>query len=121
MVWMARRLRVPDSEANRHEFGLIVGRLAPQGSGYPVMRAVALMALRSHMLAAVAFGPCKHGEHTYARQLWGEIPDNSLTIVDRGFQASNVLHPLAATPERSSENPVSILQNAKGNRPGAPK
>jgi hypothetical protein len=87
-------LRVPDSEANRHEFGLIVGRLAPEGSGYPVMRAVALMALRSHMLAAVAFGPCKHGEHTYARQLWGEIPDDSLTIVDRGFQASNVLHPL---------------------------
>jgi dTDP-4-amino-4,6-dideoxygalactose transaminase len=39
----------------------------PEGSGYPVMRAVALMALRSHMLAAVAFGPCKHGEHTYAR------------------------------------------------------
>jgi len=52
------------------------------------------MALRSHMLAAVAFGPCKHGEHTYARQLWDEIPDNSLTIVDRGFQASNVLHRL---------------------------
>lgn len=41
------------------------------------MRAVALMALRSHMLAAVAFGPCKHGEHNYARQLrqdlWGVL------------------------------------------------
>ncbi|MGB8330284.1 MAG: hypothetical protein WCE62_09160 [Polyangiales bacterium] len=43
---------------------------------------------------AVAFGPCQQGEYTYARQLWGEIPDDSLTIVDRGFQASNVLHPL---------------------------
>ena len=52
------------------------------------------MALRSRMLAAVAFGPCKHGEHSYARQLWDDIPDDSLTIVDRGFQASNVLHPL---------------------------
>ena len=50
-------LRVPDSEANRHEFGLIVGRLAPEGSGYPLMRAVALMALHDERVNAYGCQP----------------------------------------------------------------
>ncbi len=89
-------LRVPDSQANRAHFGLPPGPRAVLGGGYPVVRAVALTALRSHMIRSVRFGPFTAGEHTYARELWGDIPDDSLTILDRGFQASNVLFPLHA-------------------------
>jgi hypothetical protein len=85
---------VPDSDANRAHFGLVRGRLAQEGSGYPLMGVVALMALRSHMLTAVRFGPWSQGEQNHARDLWDEIPDDSLTILDRGYQASNILEPL---------------------------
>jgi len=45
-------------------------------------------------LAAVSFGPYDIGEHGYAADLWPSVPDNSMTIVDKGFFASNVLVPL---------------------------
>jgi hypothetical protein len=80
-------LRVPDSPANRAHFG---GH--PAGghgeSAYPLARVVALMALRSHLLRAAAFGPHAAGEYTYAAPLWGAVPNDSLTIVDRGFLAA---------------------------------
>jgi hypothetical protein len=40
------------------------------------------MALRSHLLASVAFGPYEKGEYTYAAELWDRIPDDSLTLVE---------------------------------------
>jgi hypothetical protein len=81
-------LRVPDSPANRAHFG---GHPAGGGhgdSGYPLARVVTLMALRSHLLRAAAFGPHATGEYTYAGRLWGAVPNDSLTIVDRGFLAA---------------------------------
>jgi hypothetical protein len=87
-------LRVPDSDSNREHFGLQSSGRAPNGSGYPLVRAVTLMALRSHMIRAVRFGPFAAGEHHYARELWADIPDDTLTVLDRGFQAWNVLVPL---------------------------
>jgi len=85
-------LRVPDSERNRREFG---GPKSGRGeSGYPMIRVVGLMALRSHLLDDVSFGPCQPGQVTYAQQLWSSLPDDSLTIVDRGFFGANLLVPL---------------------------
>jgi hypothetical protein len=81
-------LRVPDSPENRAHFG---GHPAGGGhgdSGYPLVRVVALMELRSHLLRAAAFGPQAGGEYTYAAPLWAAVPDHSLTIVDRGFLAA---------------------------------
>jgi|GEM_PF-5120546 len=68
------------------------------------------------MLAAVVFGPCKHGEHTYARQLRDEIPDDSLTIVDRGFQASSVLKTdmLERNVPVRSQTPQGVRQELRG-------
>ena len=85
-------LRVPDSVENRAHFGSAKWRTE---SGYPMTRAVALMAVRSHLLAAARFGPCTRGEHSYANELWSEVPDRSLTIVDRGFLVAGVLIPLS--------------------------
>ncbi len=88
-------LRVPDSDENRKHFG---GQPAGEGrgdSGYPQLRLVVLMALRSHVLAAASFGPYSD-ERGYANDLWSSVPDDSLTIVDRNFLAANTLMPLEA-------------------------
>jgi len=85
--------RVPDTEENREHFGLATGGARGQ-SGYPLVRMSALMAVRSHLLAAASFGPYKNGEHSYARDLWPCLPDNSLVLVDKGFWGANVLLPV---------------------------
>lgn len=87
-------LRVPDSAENRAFFGE-QSTGARGTSAYPLVRVVALMALRSHLLADVRFGPYATGEVTYAKDLWAEIPDHSLTIEDRGFFGAGALIPLA--------------------------
>lgn len=87
-------LRVPDTEVNRAYFG---GHSAGAGrgeSGYPMVRIVALMALRSHLLVSANFGPYGVDERTYAQSVWSAIPDNSLTLVDRLYLQANILVPL---------------------------
>ncbi len=86
-------VRVPDSPENRAHFGGQRGRSGD--SGYPLARVVTLMALRTHQLAAMRFGPYTAGETTYATALWAKVPDNALVIVDRGFWDSGTLAPLA--------------------------
>jgi hypothetical protein len=86
-------LRVPDSDENRAQFGGQPAGGLRGDSGYPLVRLAALMALRSHLLAAASFGPYIDERH-YAADLWTYIPDDSLTIVDRNFLAANVLLPL---------------------------
>jgi hypothetical protein len=88
-------LRLPDSEENRSHFGS--ANAGPRGlSAYPQLRLVALLALRSHLIAGAAFGPFTLGEASYARALWPQLPDHCLCIVDRNFLAADVLIPLAA-------------------------
>ena len=83
-------LRIPDSKENREHFGLASG--GNRGSsGYPLVRMAALMALRSHQLAAASFGPYKNSEHHYAADLWPCVPDHSLLIMDRNFWSANIL------------------------------
>jgi len=86
-------LRVADSDENRAFFG---GTKTHRGvSGYPLVRLAGLMALRSHLLASAAFGAYDNGEHSYATDLWPSVPEDSLTILDKGFLAAGVLIPLA--------------------------
>jgi hypothetical protein len=78
-------MRVADSPANRVEFG---GQNAGGGrgdSGYPLVRVVAMMALRSHVLSAFRFADYSTGETTLARGIWNEVPEDSLVIIDRNF------------------------------------
>jgi hypothetical protein len=51
------------------------------------------MALRSHQLARVNFGPFQ-SERVLAKELFGHIPERSLTIVDRGFAYPSDLIPI---------------------------
>lgn len=81
--WDGTTMRVPDSPDNRETFG---GQSSHRGdSGYPQVRVVAAMALRSHILSAFRFADYHTGETTLARELWDEMPDNSLVIYDRNF------------------------------------
>lgn len=85
-------LRVADSPENRAHFGGPSG--ARGDSGYPLVRITTLMALRSHLMASVEFGPYGQSEIVLASALWREVPDDSLMVVDRGFLAAGILLPL---------------------------
>jgi len=89
-------LRVPDTDENREHFGLASGGNRAD-SGYPLVRLVALMAVRSHLIAAARFGPYGQSEHHYAEDLWSEVPDSSLVIVDRNFLSAKILLALQQT------------------------
>ena len=83
-------VRVPDSSENREHFGGQKTRW-DSTSGYPLVRMVTLMALRSHILAGARFGPYATSEGELAHDLWPLIPDHSLAIVDRGFLSARTL------------------------------
>lgn len=93
-------LRVADSPENRSHFGgQASGRKVEpdkQTSGYPLVRLVAVMALRSHLLVASVFGPYATDERAYATSLWDTIPDDSLVLMDRHYLQANVLVPLTS-------------------------
>ena len=85
-------LRIADTPENESVFG------RPGSSrgdaAYPQLRLVTLMALRAHLLAGLALGPYTTGEVTLAETLWDRIPDDSLTILDRGFLSYGLFHRL---------------------------
>lgn len=81
--WDGTTMRVPDSPENRAEFG---GPSSRRGeSGYPQVRVVASMALRSHVLSSFRVADYATGETTLAKGLWETVPDNSLVLFDRNF------------------------------------
>ena len=83
--WDGTTMRVPDSPENRAAFG---GQNAGGGrgeSGYPMVRIVASMAIRSHVLASFRIADYGTGETTLAKGLWDTVPDNSLVLFDRNF------------------------------------
>ena len=83
--WDGTTMRVADSPENRATFG---GQNAGSGrgeSGYPMVRIVASMALRSHVLASFRIADYGTGETTLAKGLWETVPDNSLVLFDRNF------------------------------------
>jgi Insertion element 4 transposase N-terminal/Transposase DDE domain len=86
-------LRAPDSDENRAHFGS--QKSGKRGeTGYPQVRMVPLMALRSHLIVDASFGPYGVDERRYAERLWSSVPDDSLVLIDRGYLQANVLVPL---------------------------
>ncbi len=89
-------VRVPDSPENRAAYGEQSAGAGRGASGYPLVRLVTLMALRSHLLLAARFGPYGVSERKYARDLWPVVPNDSLVVVDRNFMYAKDLVPLEA-------------------------
>src|SRR4029450_2875010 len=63
--------------------------------GYPLLRLVALMVLRQHLLTGLALGSYHDSELALAEPLWDQLPDASLVIVDRGLATYALWHELA--------------------------
>lgn len=82
-------LRVPDTPQNVAEFGR--AQSVRGESGYPMVRLVALMVLRSRLLSGIEFGPYAQGELTSALKLRDAIPDQSLLVVDRAYFSASWL------------------------------
>lgn len=102
-------LRVPDSEENRAHFGSQSGRWDGI-SGYPLVRLVTVMALRSHLIASACFGSYGLGESQFAKPLWDAVPENSLVLMDREYLDASVFYELSSkkrqwiTPARSNSS-----------------
>lgn len=105
---------VPDTDDNERAFGRPgTGR---GRSGYPQARLVALMAVRSHQLRAAAFGPCrgkKTGEQELALKLWNDVPDESLTVMDRNFINYGVLYRLSHDDQGNERSRHWLLRTKK--------
>jgi Insertion element 4 transposase N-terminal/Transposase DDE domain len=93
-------MRVGDSPENRAAFGSINAGGGRGLSGYPLVRVVAMMALRSHVLSAFRFADVGTGEITLARDIWRELPEQSLVIIDRNFLVKKDLIDLETSGER---------------------
>jgi hypothetical protein len=101
-------LRIPDTEENEATFGR-PGSSRGQAA-YPQVRVVALMVLRSHLLAAAEFGASSDSEVKLAEKIWPTLPENSITIVDRGFVSYKVFHQI-----HSGDNNRHWLTRSKNN------
>lgn len=82
--------RTPDSPENRATFGA-QGYASGKASSYPQVRGVSLTALPTRLIADIAFGEYDTNEMRYADELIGRIPDQSLTVFDKGFFSASIL------------------------------
>ena len=88
-------LRLADSAANREHFGAQI-YADKKVANFPQTRGVTLMSVPTHLVLDARFGVYKTSEMTYARELLPSIPDNSLTILDRGFLSAELLFNMVA-------------------------
>ncbi|PMI35668.1 Mobile element protein, partial [Enterovibrio norvegicus] len=63
---------------------------AQKSASFPSVLAVTLMSTKTHMISDAAFGPVSQSEISYAQQLVGSAPENSLTLFDRGFMSAEL-------------------------------
>ena len=84
VVW-----RTPDSPQNNQAFSRTANNHGE--ASYPQVRMVCLMELSSHLLVDSAFDTVAVNEMTLASRLLDSIPDNSLTLFDRGFYSLGLL------------------------------
>jgi hypothetical protein len=76
-------VRVQDSDENLAHFGKPSNQHGD--GGYPQARIAALMNVDTRLLVDVRFGPYNTDERVLASELFATVPENSLTIIDRGF------------------------------------
>lgn len=87
-------LRTPDTPELREHFGsgnTSTNRQTP----FPMMRLVTLMNVRSHVMVDAQISPYRKGEIPQAERLTHNLPENSVTLLDKGFWSANLLQTLA--------------------------
>ena len=76
-------MEVPDSEANREEFGLPYAKRGE--SAYPRVRITGLVETGTHVHFAAQVGPYSTGEVTMAREIVKQLKPGMLCLADRYF------------------------------------
>ena len=102
-------LRLADSAANREHFG---AQNYPNDkvASYPQTRAVTLMMVDTQLIRDARFGRYNVSEMTHAHDLLASVPDDSITVFDRGFFSAQLLSNL-----RTGGNNRHFLIPAKAN------
>ena len=100
-------MSVPDSQANLARFATQPGNHG--GSGYPLLRLLALTACGTRSIIDAVFGPTSSGETTYARQLLRSLGPGMIVLLDRNFDNGELLNAIAATK-------AELLVRVKSNR-----
>jgi len=85
VVW-----RTPETKENSASFARTANKASE--AGYPQVRMVCMMELSSHLLVDSAFDSVCENEMNLAAKLIERIPDNSLTLFDKGFYSLGLLH-----------------------------
>jgi hypothetical protein len=83
-------LKTADTPELREHFGEQVyasGRI----SSYPQVRGVTLTAMPTHLIRDARLGPYGVSEMLYVKELLASIPDESLTVFDKGFLSAEIL------------------------------
>ncbi|WP_208638574.1 IS4 family transposase [Xenorhabdus ehlersii] len=78
------QFKVPETGDNQ-QLGYASGKAT-----FPSVLALTLMSARTHLISDVAFGPITQSEMSYAQQLVGSAPENTLTLFDRGFLSAEL-------------------------------
>ena len=82
--------RTQDNKALREHFGS--GNTATQRqTPFPMLRLVALMNVRSHIMVDAQISPYRRGEIPLAEHFLDSIPNDSVTLFDKGFWSANLM------------------------------
>jgi hypothetical protein len=87
-------MSVPDSPANLAVYGRQTG--SHGGSGYPLLRLVAVVACGSRTVIDAVFGPFTIGEIRYAPRLFGCLRPGMLLLADRNFAVKDLAEQIHA-------------------------
>ena len=83
-------LRTPDTSSNAAEFGKPSSRRGD--AAYPVLNAVAVIEVATHLVVDVELGSAKTSELAMFERLAGRLPNRSVTVLDRNYDSVRHLH-----------------------------
>ena len=88
--------RTPETPELREHFGS--GNTSTERqTPHPMLRLVALMNVRSHVVMQAAISPYRRGEIRLAEPFLRTLPDHSITLLDKGFWGADLLLSLQAS------------------------
>jgi transposase IS4-like protein/DDE family transposase len=100
-------MTIPDGARNLAGYAKQAGNHG--GSGYPLLRLVALVACGTRTIIDAVFGPTSTGEAGYTRRLARSLSAGMIVLLDRGFDNAALIGQLAGTQAH-------LLVRLKGNR-----
>ena len=88
--------RTADTPELREHFGS-GNTSSKRQTPYPVLRLVTMMNVRSHIIIDADISPYRRGEIPLAQPFISSLPDNSVTLLDKGFYSADLLLSLSAS------------------------